>query len=197
MGVANPVLADVVFQQLPSIPGGNRSSSTLNFLGGSPGFRTADDFVLSSTETISGLNFWGELVEGSYDFTYTFYADNGGAPGTALLTTGGSLSTTIVNPTLNFYTSDLSTPFTATAGTTYWLSIFDQAPASAWAWGNAVSTVGATSRQESNDAPNSWSSINAFNLAFEATTTSVPEPGSIALALIGLVGLGFSRRKAS
>ena len=193
IGIATPVLADVFFQQAPG-GGGNRSSSTLNFLGGSPGFRAADDFVLSSNATISDINFWGQLVSGSDDFTFTFYADNGGKPGTVLLATDGTVSTTVISPVLNAYTVDLSSAFTATAGTTYWLSIFNQGPQTNWAWDGSV--VPGTSRQESNASPNTWASTTNFNLAFELEgTRSVPEPGSIALVLAGLFGLGFSRSR--
>jgi len=37
---------------------------------------------------------------------------------------------------------------------------------------------------------------NSENISVEITTTSVPEPGSIALFGLGLAGLSFSRRKA-
>jgi hypothetical protein len=193
--------ADLVYAQPP----GQFSfmllvSSTLNNFGNPPGFRTADNFALAANTVITDVHWWGKLATGGENFQFTFYADGGGVPGAVLASSGGSLSKMTVNvgspfDPVTFYSSDLDTPFTATAGTTYWLSVFDQSPDASWQWLDAEN-VGDGGRQGENPGPpwNAGTPDLAFELTGTPALTSVPEPSALALLGAGGVALAGWRR---
>jgi len=183
--------AGVIYEQLPGANSSNLYvSSTLNNLGQSPGFRVADDFTLSASEMITDVHWWGRPNSGGDNFLFSFYADGGGIPGSIMHTSGGSLSTTNVDVgsnfgPVNFYSSVLDSPFSANAGTTYWLSIFNQAQDASWQWLSA-NAPGNGSRQWLNSG-SPTSSNQILNVAFQLTT--VPEPSIFALLCIGAINL--------
>lgn len=177
--------AQVIYQQDPG-PGSTSAtiSSTLNNFGNPPGFRTADNFTLAATGRIDQVRWWGESNSGGNDFTFTFYANAGGVPGAILHTTGGSLTSQVVNVGSGFdpvtvYTSALTSSFEATLGTTYWLSIFNQAPDASWLWLSANANSDG-SRQGQNPGP-PWGTVHP-DRAFQLET--IPEPAGAALAML-------------
>jgi hypothetical protein len=196
--LGQPAAAGVVFDQLPG-PGSNSlySSSTLNAFGGTPGYRSADDFALGSGASVTEVTWWGSQNLGGSNFTFTFYDSSAGEPGAILLTTTGSLVTSTVSTgsgwdPVSMYTSILDTPFTAAAGTTYWLSIFNAAADASWLWltandpGNGLvqAVLGNTS----------WNHNASGNLAFQlADIKQVPEPASVPMVILALALLLVGR----
>lgn len=193
--------ASVVFDQPP---GANSNaeyiSSTLDNFGAQPGYRVADNFSLAAGATISDVHWWGESNSGGDDFTFTFFSDNTGIPGSVLLSTSGTLTKSTVNvgsawDPVTFYSSDLAVPFAGAAGTTYWLSIFNGASNASWLWLKADAPGdGAWVQQNGNQT---WSALNDMAINDMAFQLTVPEPATLALLGLGLAGLGFTRsRKA-
>jgi hypothetical protein len=191
----------VVFQQLPAFASGATAiSSTLDFVGGQPGLRTADDFQLTVVTTITDIHWWGMSRAGGNAFTFTFYDSaidpvGNNVPGNVLLTTTGSLNTSVVdvNPgigvdLMTFYEADLTTPFAASANTRYWVSIFNSASDASWVWLSA-NAPGNGSRQGELPVP-PWPALLP-DMSFQLTNTVVPEVSALALWTslgVGLIG---------
>jgi hypothetical protein len=177
--------------------GANHSSaisSTLNFFGQVPGYRTADSFQLASGGTVGIVEWWGTVKSGGSSFEITFYSDSAGLPGASLssLAVAPTVSGNLGTPTdpISLYSATLSTPFDAAPGVLYWISVYDAAADGSWLWRAAdVSISGA--RQHRNNPFDPWQPI--FDVAFRLEdNTEAPEPVTLSLtgsALLGLVWL--------
>ena len=158
----------------------------------------ADDFSLASTQTISVVEWSGvyaffDTPPATDDFTVEIYADSSGVPGTLLSSTnvGNSVNRTdsgFDDPVLGFDVYEYSanvTPFAATAGTTYWLSIYGNTVGEDddWLWGIVNGTGNSA---QSNDLGSNWF-VAGHQMDFRLIGPAVPEPSSV--SLLGLLFL--------
>ena len=164
--------------------------------------QTYDNFTLGSAATITEVQFTGEYfnppTQGPITaWTVDIYADSAGQPGSLVYSfnvagTGGEtlLGTFGGFPTYTYDISGLS--FSAAGGTQYWLDVYpDLAFPPQWGSSSARAAT--------------WNLLPGF-LRHTFTTrrrhgfhvignSGVPEPATFGLMGIGLLGLGFARRK--
>jgi hypothetical protein len=212
--------ADVVLFSQPSdfqVSGriGFYASQNDTAVGGIGNFATAfDNFTLPSSSQINGVQWQGGYFlppnQGPITaFTLTFYADNGGQPGAALLseTIPGNANETFVGTEpgtgnggdLVFnYSTVLPTAFQAQANTPYWLSIVpnlnfsDDPNIGQWAWHTGTGGDGVSFQDFLGQRFNDPSDL-AFSLSGIVNT---PEPASLLLwGAVALGGLACCRRR--
>lgn len=176
--------------------------------------RVADDFTLSSSETIRSAQFWGTHLRGGSDpaveaFTLNIYSDISGVPDAlvasssltiASKTDTGADHNNIAGANIINFIVDLDNPISLGAET-YWLSIYSTSNLGGnlshldtdFVWQEAGNSGNSF---RSTDSGTTWETRNtplSFNLS---NTSTIPEPST--LFLIGICGLvSIFRRRGS
>lgn len=168
----------------------------------------ADDFTLSATATINGVNWWGAYTPNNQsgavpdDFTIRIIDNLFNLVAEINVGTVARFNTGLDNALgLDIYGYEVTfSPFALTAGQ-YLLSIVNNTVGDGdferWSWQSTANITGNIGQfRRSDGVPltgyGGWqdaSSDFAFNI------TAVPEPGTLALLGIGLLGIGLSRRR--
>jgi hypothetical protein len=127
-------------------------------------------------------------------FQVTLLADNGTSPGAQIVSLGSVANSAV--STSGSTTIDLA-PVSSTfltANTTYWVQLSELGPNGIeWLGSDDLSGVGVadSSFYDANFGVNPASAFGAFQMAVD-----VPEPGTVALFMSGLLGLTLLRRRA-
>jgi hypothetical protein len=215
---AGPASADpILYSQPPQSPVVSTRASQQQ---PTPGlvFQTFDAFVLAQDALITGISWQGSYFNtfmtdpafapaaNAFGFTVALYMDNAGAPGTLLDSQTFSPSNAgetfagqqAFTPTLGLsiynYSASLGSGWLASAGTTYWLSVYalspDASPTQAqWGWNGGTGGNG-TSVQSTLGVPAVVNHDRTFTL--EGQPTPVPEPST--LLLLGMGGSALIAR---
>lgn len=172
-------------------------------VGGLGNFATMyDNFTLGSAASISSINFTGDYGEAvqSYSmsgFTLTFYDNNSGQPGSSIYSqfTSGTANQTLLSPNIFTYAINLTTPFAAAGGTTYWVSLVpDLALTLQWYWGGGSGGDGISYQDFSGVPRRKEPNDLAFTLN-DTPISNVPEPITLSLFGAGLAGAVAMRRR--
>ncbi len=177
--------------------------------------KQAQDFILTSATTLSGVRFWNlELIPADYvgSIFYQIFTNAAGIPSNTVVASGTVVPTRVAagaaNSVLGYspFQNDFAITANLAAGT-YWLSLHNGALGSTaftdfyWTWtdtGVANNTGTNLGREMGLDPVTGWTTNDqemAFNIFGDAGGPTVPEPATFAFAAAGLIAVGLLRKK--
>ncbi len=142
----------------------------------------SDDFILNKDYDIINVEWSGIYSNSSTpatdDFTIVVYSDGIGMPGTALMTVSAGNNVNRTDTGVDLFGLDVFNynisipPFSATAGTTYWISIYNNTiPGISWSWSRIV---GGGTAIASTDLGLNWDLPLGGEFDFRLTASAIP-----------------------
>lgn len=212
-GLISIARADDILGNLPVGNIGNQSAY-IGYVTGFP-WSMYEGFTMNQSCTLDAFS--AIIRDDSYGictFTAGLYADNGGQPGSLLLSLGDVNFGGFTSSSFSEYTFDTGGSFTLNSGSTYWIGVSGRAIGSGYygEWGvdSANNNNGTTPTSPGSVAtflqsdfsqgyPVGYSYVTQIP-AFEIDATPVPEPSTMSLmavSLLGLVGINVCRKSKS
>ncbi|HOX39165.1 MAG TPA: PEP-CTERM sorting domain-containing protein [Candidatus Brocadiia bacterium] len=159
----------------------------------------ADDFLAPFTGQVTEIEWWGcydDNLATTNLFTIRLFTAAVGIPGVKISEETASI---VPIATGNFifsiydeyyYSLALSAPVSVTAGTNYWLSIFNDD--GNWGWGTGSLGNWTEAITGSSGFETGWGMYASYDSAM--IIKIVPEPGSVALFVLGAAAIAIRRR---
>ena len=199
----------IVFDNLNGTPITNITPNDVQFA------ETVDDLTLATTSVVTGINWSGSYLAFSGgdgfvpaaddDFVVNIYSDNAGTPGPLLesFSLGNAVNRTLgatqiisgVSTQIFDYSANIN--FTFNAGITHWLSVLNDTLGDSDNFFQTIGTGGNTfGRFTGGDFQEQAQGTEGFATDFQLTVTTVPEPSTVGILALSLMGL-LTRRKRS
>ena len=159
-----------------------------------------DNFTLSADSTVTGFNYIDWFFSGGpSNYVTTNWALYGGDPFTnAAIASGSDVATLVATgPSRQYQFTVTGLNINLLASTVYWLDINNTVTGGILTTVATVAPVAAplTGAKQSDGGSNNFNNRPDRAYQIHGGSVAVPEPVTIALLGIGLLGLGFARRR--
>ncbi|HOX39167.1 MAG TPA: PEP-CTERM sorting domain-containing protein [Candidatus Brocadiia bacterium] len=161
----------------------------------------ADDFVSPISGQVTAIEWFGGYVDNLPStnlFTIKIFTEIGGLPGVKISEESAPIvpiGTSVVFSGFvdeYYYSMALASPVPVTSGTNYWLCIYSDDAEWAWESGGMGNSIAAWSTNAGSGFEAGWMFDSPHDLA--SLITVVPEPGSVALFVLGAAAIAIRRR---